>query len=76
MTMKKLVLGLAAMFFAAVSIQSCSQGKSDDQIKKEAQDQFEKDKTTTLAQQADANCLKVIDSIYVSIKDANTETEK
>ncbi len=76
MTMKKLVLGLTAMFLAAVSIQSCSQGKSDDQIKKEAEAQFEKDKASTLVQQADANCQKVIDSLYVSIKEANTETEK
>ncbi len=72
MTMKKLVFGLAVMFFLATAMVSCNQGKSDEQIKKEAQEQFEKDKES-LTQQADAECDKVVDSIYVSIKEANAE---
>ncbi len=75
MTMKKLVLGLTAMFLAAVSIQSCSQGKSDDQIKKEAEAQFANDKEA-LTQQADAECQKVVDTKYEEIKKQEEEKAK
>ena len=70
--MKKLVLGAITMFFLASALVSCNNGKSDEQIAKEASEMFEKDKET-LTQQADAECDKVIDTKLDSIRTAKAE---
>jgi hypothetical protein len=73
--MKKLVLGALAMFIIGSALVSCKGGKSDEQIAKEAKDQFEKDKEV-LTQQADAECQKVIETKYDSIKTVKAEEAK
>ena len=70
--MKKLVLGAFTMFLLASALISCNSGKSDEQIAKEAQEMFDKEKET-LTQQATAECDKVVQTKLDSIRTAKAE---
>jgi NCAIR mutase (PurE)-related protein len=73
--MKKLVLGAFTMFFLASALISCNSGKSDEQIAKEAQEMFDKEKET-LTQQASAECDKVVQTKLDSIRTAKAEEKE
>jgi NCAIR mutase (PurE)-related protein len=70
--MKKLVLGAFTMFFLASALISCNSGKTDEQISKEAQEMFEKEKES-LTKQADEECEGIINSKLDSIRTAQAE---
>jgi hypothetical protein len=70
--MKKLVLGAFTMFFLASALISCNSAKSDEQITKEAQEMFDKEKET-LTQQANAKCDSIVDAKLDAIRTEKAE---